>query len=185
MDESLIIIITLSVILILLLSFALLFSRSKSKFLETAEKRAGRLGERFATQIISEILLPDDELFTNVKVSFDGNQTELDNIIINSRGVFIIEVKNYSGVLIGDEDDFEWIKNKYTPGGNFYQKTVKNPIKQVNRQIYILSRFLKNYGINVWIEGYAFFVENNSPVKNEQVLQSQEDIDYVLHQGTN
>ncbi len=177
-----------SIILIafVFLAFALLlilFLKTGFSHLESDERRAGRMGERFATQIISEVLKKDDVLLTNVKLSFGGKQTELDNVIINNRGVFIIEVKNYSGELIGGEDDYEWIKNKVTEGG-FYQKTVKNPIGQVKRQIYILSNYLRKHGVKVWVEGYVFFVEMNSPVKSDYVLTTQRDIDRALHAGT-
>ena len=149
--------------------------------IELPEKHAGRLGERFAYEVISEILREDDVLLTNITVTFDGKQAEFDDVIINSTGVYIIEVKNYSGELFGDEDDYEWIKNKMTPGGQFYQKTVKNPIKQVKRQVNILSQYLQNNGINAWIKGYVFFVEQNCPVQSEYVLATQRDIDEAVH----
>jgi hypothetical protein len=149
--------------------------------IELPEKRAGRLGERFAYEVISEILRKDDVLLTNITVTFDGKQAEFDDVIINSTGVYIIEVKNYSGELFGDEDDCEWIKNKMTPGGQFYQKTVKNPIKQVKRQVNVLSQYLQNNGINAWIKGYVFFVEQNCPVQSEYVLATQRDIDEAVH----
>ena len=155
----------------------------KSGFIsvELPEKRAGRLGERFAYEVIAEILRDDDVLLNNVTLTADGKQAEFDEIIINPQGVFIIEVKNYSGELFGDEDDYEWIKNKMTPGGQFFQKPVKNPIKQVKRQIYVLSQYLKSNGINVWINGYVFFVQNNSPVMSPYVLETQRDIDEAIH----
>ncbi|MBQ1607746.1 MAG: NERD domain-containing protein, partial [Lachnospiraceae bacterium] len=83
-----------------------------------------------------------------------------------------------------EEDDFEWVKNKVTDAGNIYQKTVKNPIPQVKRQIYILSGRLKQRKINVWVEGYVFFVERNSPVRSDYVLDTRRDIDRVIHHGT-
>ena len=90
-------------------------------------------------------------------------------------------MKNYSGELSGDIDDFEWIKIKETEAGNQYQKNVKNPIKQVKRQEYILSKLLKNHDIWVWVKGYVFFVEHNSPIKNEYVLETRKDIDIAVH----
>lgn len=151
--------------------------------LESPERRAGRIGERFAINVIQEILNENDVLLTNVEISADGKNTELDNVIINPNGVFIIEVKNYYGELFGTEDDYEWIKNKITSTGNIYQQAVKNPIKQVKRQVYIMSRLLKEQGIDVWIEGYVFFVEMNSPVESPYVLVTQRDIDEVIHKG--
>lgn len=172
------------VIFFLFLLLLLLFKSDDSRF-ESDVKRAGRKGEIFATQIIKEVLKENDVLFTNVKVSFEGKDSELDNIIINNRGIFIIEVKNYSGELYGDEDDYEWLKSKVTDGGYFYQKTVKNPIKQVKRQVYILSSYLKQFGIKVWVEGYAFLVEMNSPVESNYILKTQKDINDAIHFGNN
>ncbi len=169
---------------IILLAF-LLALVSKGGTDESEARRAGRRGEHFASRLISEVLDDRDILLTNVKLSFDGKPTELDNVIINNRGVFIIEVKNYSGMLVGEEDDFEWVKNKVTDAGNIYQKTVKNPIPQVKRQIYILSGRLKQRKLDVWVEGYVFFVERNSPVQNDFILETRADIHRVIHHGTN
>ncbi len=179
MSDYVLIIIVIFVIVLFSLGFILL--GFNGFHIESPEKRAGRYGEIFAGKIIREILNEDDILLTNVKISADDKQTELDNVVINQNGVFIIEVKNYSGQLIGDEDDSDWIKNKITPGGNLFQKEVRNPIKQVKRQIYILSRLFKENDISVWIEGYVFLVERNSPVRSTYILDSQYDINRAVH----
>lgn len=149
--------------------------------IELPEKRAGRLGENYASSVIREILRDDDVMFTNVRIMAEGKQAELDNLIINKYGVFIIEVKNYAGELFGDEEDDDWIQTKETPGGSVYQKEVRNPIKQVKRQVYVLSRLLKENGIHVWIDGYVFFAQNNSPIESKHVLRAQHDIDFAIH----
>ena len=148
------------------------------------QKRAGRLGEKYASSLIKKVLKENDTLLTNVKISYDGKQAEIDNIVINNRGIFLIEVKNYGGVLIGKEDDYEWLKIKKSSGGENYQKVVKNPIKQVNRQVYLLSHFLRQYGCNVWIDGYVFLVQRNSPVKSKKVLVTLADMNDAIHYGT-
>ena len=131
---------------------------------ESPERRAGRLGEVLVSDLINDVLNADDHLLTNVRIKADGKETELDNLIINSYGIFIVEVKNYNGTLYGDSDDYEWTK-------------------QVKRQIYILSQFLKQHGYHIWIEGYVFFVRGNCPIADPCVLHNEEEIDKVLHQG--
>ncbi len=150
---------------------------------ETPEKRAGRLGEEFASTLIKEILTDDDVLLTNVPLHAYDKETELDNLVVNRHGVFIIEVKNYYGELIGNEDDIEWLKNNMYPAGGFKQTTVKNPIVQVKRQILILSQVLKAHYIDVSIDGYVFLTERNSPVDSPLVLDTQADMDRVIHSG--
>ncbi len=177
-DRLVIIIIAVLVIFAVIVLISILFGRFD---IELPEKRAGRMGEKIATTIISEILHDEDILLTNVGIYADGKETELDNVIINTKGVFIIEVKNYSGQLIGDEEDAEWIKNKVTEAGYLYQKTVRNPIKQVKRQEYLVSKLLKDNGIHVWIKGYVFLLERNSPVRSSYILDTQKDIEAAIH----
>lgn len=148
---------------------------------EPDEKRYGRQGERTATNVIQQILRKDDYLFTNVPISYNGKNTELDNVIVNKYGVFIIEVKNYKGRLYGSEDDYEWQKYKDDRYGNTFVKNVKNPIKQVKRQTYILAKYLDYYGVKVWVEGYALLIQGNSPVDSKFILSSVYDIDSAIH----
>ena len=177
--------IVIGFVLFLLIFFGVfLFGRKKLHF-ETAEKRAGRQGEAFATEVIREILKEGDILLTNVRIHVGDKNAELDNVVINNRGVFIIEVKNYSGDLIGEEEDAEWIKIHNPSGGNAYQKTVKNPIKQVRRQKDILTQYLKQHGLEPQIEGYAFLLEQNSPVDSPVILKTQADIANAIHYGKN
>ena len=149
--------------------------------IEDPVERAGRRGEEVATDIISRVLTDDDILLTNVRISFEGSRSEVDNLIINSHGVFIIEAKNYVGELVGDLDAYEWKKYKTTPGGDIYCKTVKNPIKQVKRQIYILSHILRQHKLDVWVDGYVILLEKNSPVDDNMILESLSDIDKAIH----
>lgn len=144
-------------------------------------KRVGIRGEEAAVRAIQAVLREDDRLFTNVSIEYDGKPAELDNVIVNKYGVFIIEVKNYTGHIVGSEDDYEWQKYKTTDAGNTYEKTVKNPIKQVKRQVYILARYLEYYGPRVWVRGYAILLHGNSPVQSEYMLTSVADIDRVIH----
>ena len=165
---------------ILIIFIWLVIALSKSN-----QKRAGIRGEKFATKLIRETLNDDDILLCNVRISYDGKKTELDNVIFNKRGIFIIEVKNYVGTITGGLNDYEWNKTKVTASGNSYTSSVKNPINQVRRQVYILANYLKDNGINVWIEGYAFLVEGNSPVRSAYILNDQQDIDAAIHLRTN
>ena len=73
-------------------------------------KRVGIRGEVKASNAILSVMRDDDRLFTNVSINYDGRPAELDNVIVNKYGVFVIEVKNYAGDIYGNEDDFEWQK---------------------------------------------------------------------------
>ncbi len=148
---------------------------------ESPEKQAGRRGEHIATNIIRDVLESGDVLITNVEVEYEGQLAELDDVVINHNGIFIIEVKNYSGRIFGNEEDPVWAKYKTTPAGNTYEKNVDNPIKQVKRQVHILANYLRKNRQHVWVDGYVYFVQGNSPIESDYILENPEDIDKVLH----
>ena len=168
------------IIIFVAIIFVIIFKLFKSPIIfKSPIKSAGDYGEYIATNIIKEALNKDDYLLTNIKISYNDKPTELDNVVINKYGVFIIEVKNYKGILYGEEEDYNWKKYKDDGYGNIFVKEVRNPIKQVKRQVYILAKYLDEY--NVWVKGYVLFIENNSPVQNEYVLKNIDDIDRVIH----
>ncbi|HKM34852.1 MAG TPA: nuclease-related domain-containing protein [Lachnospiraceae bacterium] len=177
-----IVLITVAIVIGILLLVLLFKGLESFDFtFESQKRRAGRRGEEIAANIIKGVLRPDDNIFTNVKFVFDGRPAELDAVVVNKFGVFIFEVKNYSGTLVGGEDDFEWQKYKMTDAGNIYTKTVKNPIKQVKRQVYLLANYLDYYGKKVWVDGYAILVQGNCSVHSNLVISSVTELDRVIH----
>lgn len=161
--------------LIVLLFLAIRLFRKKREQREI--KSAGNKGEAYFNNMLKSILRDDDVLIRNVCLQ----EAEIDSLIINNNGIFIVEVKNYNGRLYGKSDDFEWTKEKVSPGGNVFYKQVKNPIKQVKRQTYKLSQFLKENNIRIWISGYAYFINGNSPVDDESVIYDIDEFDRIIH----
>ena len=180
---ELLLIILLIIIIYLIIKLIIKISKIRFKDIEIKSERriAGDLGEKKAALIIERIIDEDDKLLRNVTIRYEDKETELDNVIVSKRGVFIIEVKNYKGELEGDEDSYEWDKYNYSKNGNIYLKKVKNPIKQIKRQIYILKSFLKYYGIDIWVDGYVYLLNFNSPVSNDYILENIDEMDRVLH----
>lgn len=170
----------IAIILLVVLIFILVGSNAYQR--EQREiKNAGNTGEAIFNSRIRGILRGDDVLINNISLSVNGKEAEIDNLIINKNGIFIVEVKNYNGKLFGNTDDYEWTKVKISPGGNAFSKQVKNPIKQVKRQIYILSQYLKENNIRIWINGYAYFINSNSPVNDECVINDISELDRIIH----
>ena len=95
--------------------------------------------------------------------------------------VGVVHVKNFSGKLVGNEDDQYWNKYKISRGSKEYIKEIRNPIKQLKREIYLLKEYLKYYGVDLWIEGYVLFVNMNSPVESEYTVNDKSEIDDILH----
>lgn len=163
---------------VIILFIFLLLSLSSD---EDQKRIAGKEGELQAKKILNHYLNENDLLLNNVNISIHGRNTELDYVVINNNGIFIFEVKNFSGKLVGNEDDQYWNKYKISRGNKEYIKEIRNPIKQLKREIYLLKEYLKYYGVDLWIEGYVLFVNMNSPVESEYTVNDKSEINDILH----
>lgn len=167
------------IMLFLLVIVLLIFLLPRTE--EDGKERAGKEGEILAGKMIHQYFNEQDILFNNVEIVVHGRETELDYVVINKNGVFIFEVKNYSGELEGNEDDEYWNKYKISSGNNEYVKEVRNPIKQLKREIYLLKEYLKYYGIDLWINGYVLFVNMNSPIDSDYTINNESELNSILH----
>lgn len=78
-------------------------------------------------------------VINNLMIVNEDKSSQIDHLIINRTGIFVIETKNYSGRIYGQENQREWtqvlqygkVKNK------FY-----NPIMQNKTHIYSLSKVI-------------------------------------------
>lgn len=144
--------------------------------------RAGEEGEYLAASAIKSILFKDDWHICNFEFSVDGREAECDILVVNTNVFFIFEVKNFSGSLFGCETDDTWEKVKESDSGNLYSKEIKNPIKQVRRQIRLLKKLLGSYGIyDFWIDGYVLLVNANPHDESEYILTDLSEVERTIH----
>lgn len=144
--------------------------------------RAGEEGEYLAASAIKSILFKDDWHTCNFEFSVDGREAECDILVVNTNGIFIFEVKNFSGSLFGYETDDIWEKVKESDSGNLYSKEIKNPIKQVRRQRWLLKKLLGSYGIyDFRIDGYVLLVNANPHDESEYILTDLSEVERIIH----
>lgn len=132
----------------------------------------GIQGEEKSQNMLSK--LPSSyKILSNIPISFENRRAEIDNLIISSKGIVIVESKNYGGSIKGNKDDKEWTQTKTSQKGNIYTNTIKNPVKQVGRQVYLLSQLLKANGIRCWIHGYVFMAGGQCVTDSDRVFTDE------------
>lgn len=119
----------------------------------------------------------------NLKVTYDGKESELDMVVVGPTGVFIIETKNMKGTIVGNYDSPQWSQRKVGQNGTPYSKSFYNPVKQVGTHVYRLANHLRSNGFNVRIESMVYF---SNPDAVLQVLgtPSQTPVYSALANGT-
>lgn len=82
----------------------------------------------------------------------NGETTELDVIMIHEAGIFVIESKNYSGWIFGDEKNQYWTQS--LKGGQ--KNKFFNPVLQNQSHIRHLSEFLQNHDVKNYFSVIVF-----------------------------
>ena len=117
---------------------------------------AGILGEQETARLIKK--LPDSfYAFQNLKVTFDGKSSEIDLVLVGPTGVFVIEIKNLNGRVVGSFDKPRWSLHKIGRGGTPYKKDFYSPVKQVGTHVYRLANTLRKNGIKAYVNSCVFF----------------------------
>lgn len=75
--------------------------------------------------------------FHNLIIPSSNGTTQLDHLIVSPYGLFIIETKNKSGWIFGDENQAKWTQVLYKKKYSF-----QNPLRQAFRQKKVLATFL-------------------------------------------
>lgn len=124
---------------------------------------SGIAGEQATAQIIAG--LPAQYFgVQNLKVTYDGQTSELDMVVIGPTGIFVVETKNAHGTITGDYDGHRWVHTKVSRQGNTYSKELHSPVKQVGTHVYRLAGFLRSNGIYTRVESAVYFADPETVV---------------------
>lgn len=112
----------------------------------------GRRSERAITRRLSidSILRNSGKIMTNIYIPKESGETsEIDLLYITTRGLFVIENKNYAGYIFGSEQNKSWTVTLYAGktwrGGNKVEKyQFYNPIWQNRTHIKHLKSYLNS-----------------------------------------
>ncbi len=131
---------------------------------------SGVSGEQQTLDILKR--LPKNYTVINNPVLYNrGAVNELDFVVIGENGVFIIESKNYRGIINGKTSAQEWKQIKHGKNKT-YEKTVSNPIKQAHRQGRRMKEMFIDFNISADVFPILYFVDNRSELKITEDAQT-------------
>ena len=147
---------------------------------------SGVKGEQQTFEILKK--LPKDfTVITNPVLHNRGSVNELDFVVIGRNGVFVVESKNYRGIITGKTSAQNWKQIKHGKNKT-YEKEVKNPAKQAYRQGRRMAEMFVDVGISADIFPILYFVDNRSELKitddaeiNVAIINSENDLlDFIM-----
>lgn len=101
----------------------------------------GRRGEKLTQRELNFVRLlgRNGKILKNIYIpKANGETTEIDIMFITQKGIFVIESKNYSGWIFGDEKSFQWTATL----SNLQKNRFYNPIRQNANHIKWLKQYI-------------------------------------------
>ncbi|SFQ38390.1 Topoisomerase DNA binding C4 zinc finger [Lachnospiraceae bacterium XBB1006] len=158
----------LMVIIVALIIFFIVISIHLSN-----PKAKGERGEARIVKDLDQIGYTEYEGYSlrNVYVPYNGKTTEIDVLYITSKGIVVVESKNYSGYIFGSENQRQWTATLYA-GKYSSEKSHKykfyNPIWQNRTHIKALQEYLGGvkafsfivFGTNCELKSITYNPEN-------------------------
>ena len=118
-------------------------------------KVIGWIGEFIVKNTIGKTTKNKQYVINDLILENDGKSSQIDHIVINQHGVWVIETKNYSGRIYGSENQLEW--TQVLSYGKVKNK-LYNPLKQNATHIYNVKKIIGNFPIT----SLVVFIRNNT-----------------------
>ena len=125
------------IIFAVILSFYSFFRKGES--LKNSAQHKGIVGEKRVKKILQRLSNKKYIVINDIMVPSDSDikHTQIDHIVISTHGIFVIETKNYSGIVYGKANSEYWYKDTGSRVLKF-----RNPLKQNYAHIMGLQKAL-------------------------------------------
>lgn len=124
----------------------------------------GKRGENKVSSAIGNTIENEQYVINNLILVNDGKSVQIDHIVINPRGIFVIETKNYSGEIYGSESQREW--SQVLAYGKVKNK-LYNPLKQNATHVYNVKKIvgkLPVYSLVVFVQNNTHHIDANGVI---------------------
>ena len=163
------------------LYFFLILKKGKKKTREleipTADK--GKEGELEVQKIIGKTIPGEQYVINNLMLKITEQITcQIDHVLVNSSGVYVIETKNWSGTIYGKENDRYWTQVLTKTE----KRTHQNPIKQNKTHVQNISNIL---GEKLPISSVVVLVQGNTKKINAPGVYTLEELKELISKKDN
>ncbi len=89
--------------------------------------RSGKRGEKIVAKELAKLKKKDFIIINNLLLpSSNGRTSQVDHVVISTRGIFVIETKNHAGRISGGEHAQYWQQHFASQSRTFYNPLLQN-----------------------------------------------------------
>lgn len=105
----------------------------------------GAFGETIVSWLLSHLPKDQYKVIHNIMLKTERGTSQVDHVVVSIYGIFVIEVKNYNGWIIGTENSSQWTQIIYKKKSHF-----KNPIHQNFGHVKAIEALLRDETIPIF-----------------------------------
>lgn len=95
-------------------------------------------GERHVAHKLDWLPSGKYHVFNDLILPKRNSTTQIDHVVVSQYGIFVIETKNYKGIITGSEISEKWTQHLYTKKNQLY-----NPVKQNRGHIHAIRNIIR------------------------------------------
>ena len=111
----------------------------------------GFFGEKTVSMILSTLDPSKYRVINNLMLKSGAATIQIDHVVVSDHGIFVIETRNYKGLIFGDEHQEQW-----TQVINKFKTRFENPVRQNYGHIQTIKQTLGNYPDSIYFSIIAF-----------------------------
>ncbi len=131
-----------------------------------------RHGERGVDKRLNKLEIENKTVVSDLIIPYRNGSSQIDNILLTTKAIYVIECKQYHGSIKGNINDKTWYQTTYSVSSSGRTRThaykMYNPIMQNNTHINALSQLLsvdKSYFVSI-VCFLAAYPELDEPCDN-------------------
>lgn len=122
----------------------------------------GYIGEKIIAFVLSRLDHNQYKVINDVMVETESGTSQIDHVIVSNYGIFVIETKNYTGWIFGDDNSRYWTQVIYKHKEKFY-----NPVRQNYGHVKALKEVLSDYQDLKYIPIVVFSINSDLKTKTD------------------
>lgn len=122
----------------------------------------GYIGEKIIAFVLSRLDQNQYKVINDVMVETESGTSQIDHVIVSNYGIFVIETKNYTGWIFGDDNSRYWTQVIYKHKEKFY-----NPVRQNYGHVKALKAVLSDYPDLKYIPIVVFSINSDLKTKTD------------------
>lgn len=131
--------------------------------------RSGKRGEKIVAKELAKLKKKDNIIINDLLLpTSNGRTSQIDHIVISTRGIFVIETKNHAGRISGGEHAQYWQQHLSSQSRTFY-----NPLLQNRSHLRAIRRLLPKLDAEIFSTMVVFTEAWRLDIKAEEIIRER------------